>query len=872
MVEGELTESAQHVIYYIEDGSGDISRSDGKVLVDSSVQANDYEIERRSGRLPARKRLIPAKFRDYKNASDPDSSDTDFDPHEYTARVKRPSLRRAPTTKQTDPFKTGSGKKTTSKSTMVQSTADTEEYSYDHSETSHTLDTLIEEKYQLALKLAREKAQLKNIPQSKSVDGMRLETDDSFDGERGQNVTDDGMEGQPEGETASQPDKEVSSQDSTPAQQSVYVKEEIRDMAEATMIRRGRGRPRGQDWGTDFPCPDCGKVFKVKGNLRIHLKTHLDLKLFSCSQEGCEKTYSTNEGLKRHLLTHQGIKPFQCDVCQQYFSSSVALTEHRTLHFDEKMHQCPSCERRFRHVSSFRRHLTTHTSAMPYICTVCNRQFAQPSYLRSHMRTHTGEKPFKCPICGKMFAHQSDVKRHRTTHTGEKPYQCSKCIARFSDVSSKNRHEKEHENNKRFTCNLCNDTFKRTGQLRSHINNKHHAIVGGGVPIKVDRNPTTGETVLRLENGSDIAREIYSGDQQQRIVSLIKSLQTKTGSNTQTFVDGDNIFEITQPGNQSASGQVTDISQLGKEEDSTNLEGDVPIELQGVEIPAGENGPTYIAIMNDTDSDSNKLTLVPNMNYHVIYETDEAGGERQLLVPFMEDGTPVGTENLELEYDPTAIPVNETAEASRAIAMEPVPETDEEVTHPVVENDGNMINHEERMECDTVVTAEDTTKQSDNVQGLVDSYKDNTVHSVAMTELENSFINADSHPEMCVDDTSSQPEEAGDVKSNNQADLTEGPGLEFINNPDFANQEYYDWLTNFTEWCKLVSMPLDTSLFQKISQVHKTVSDVMASPSGVVAEKQNFIVLMTITKELSSIVNEHLLCVMQSLDEKADTV
>ncbi|WAR21452.1 ZN143-like protein [Mya arenaria] len=694
MVEGELTESAQHVIYYIEDGSGDISRSDGKVLVDSSVQANDYEIERRSG---------------------------------------------------------------PSKSTMVQSTADTEEYSYDHSETSHTLDTLIEEKYQLALKLAREKAQLKNIPQSKSVDGMRLETDDSFDGERGQNVTDDGMEGQPEGETASQPDKEVSSQD---------------NMAEATMIRRGRGRPRGQDWGTDFPCPDCGKVFKVKGNLRIHLKTHLDLKLFSCSQEGCEKTYSTNEGLKRHLLTHQ---------------------EHRTLHFDEKMHQCPSCERRFRHVSSFRR---------------------------------------------------------------EKPYQCSKCIARFSDVSSKNRHEKEHENNKRFTCNLCNDTFKRTGQLRSHINNKHHAIVGGGVPIKVDRNPTTGETVLRLENGSDIAREIYSGDQQQRIVSLIKSLQTKTGSNTQTFVDGDNIFEITQPGNQSASGQVTDISQLGKEEDSTNLEGDVPIELQGVEIPAGENGPTYIAIMNDTDSDSNKLTLVPNMNYHVIYETDEAGGERQLLVPFMEDGTPV----------------NETAEASRAIAMEPVPETDEEVTHPVVENDGNMINHEERMECDTVVTAEDTTKQSDNVQGLVDSYKDNTVHSVAMTELENSFINADSHPEMCVDDTSSQPEEAGDVKSNNQADLTEGPGLEFINNPDFANQEYYDWLTNFTEWCKLVSMPLDTSLFQKISQVHKTVSDVMASPSGVVAEKQNFIVLMTITKELSSIVNEHLLCVMQSLDEKADTV
>ena len=38
-------------------------RSLEKSFADSSVQANDYEIERRSGRVPARKRVIPNKFR-----------------------------------------------------------------------------------------------------------------------------------------------------------------------------------------------------------------------------------------------------------------------------------------------------------------------------------------------------------------------------------------------------------------------------------------------------------------------------------------------------------------------------------------------------------------------------------------------------------------------------------------------------------------------------------------------------------------------------------------------------------------------------------------------------------------------------------------
>ena len=90
---------------------------------------------------------------------------------------------------------------------------------------------------------------------------------------------------------------------------------------------------------------------------------------------------------------------------------------------------------------------------------------------------------------------------------------------------------------------------------------------------------------------------------------------------------------------------------------------------------------------------------------------------------------------------------------------------------------------------------------------------------------------------------------------------------EFVSKPDFGSQAYYDWLSSFTEVCRLVPVPLDVELFQKISQVHKTLSDFMASPSGVIADKENFKVLMSISKDLNHILNEHLTCMLQNLSE-----
>ena len=51
-------------------------------------------------------------------------------------------------------------------------------------------------------------------------------------------------------------------------------------------------------------------------------------------------------------------------------------------------------------------------------------------------------------------------------------------------------------------------------------------------------------------------------------------------------------------------------------------------------------------------------------------------------------------------------------------------------------------------------------------------------------------------------------------------------------------------------------------------QVLKSLSDILATPSGILANKDNFRILMNISKDLNSIINEHLAFVLKNLDEQ----
>ena len=83
--------------------------------------------------------------------------------------------------------------------------------------------------------------------------------------------------------------------------------------------------------GTEFPCPECGKVVTKYKYLRSHLKRKLKIKKEKNKEcELCGKCFTTNHDLKFHGRKHKEGMPFQCDICLKFFKTPRYVEKHRT--------------------------------------------------------------------------------------------------------------------------------------------------------------------------------------------------------------------------------------------------------------------------------------------------------------------------------------------------------------------------------------------------------------------------------------------------------------------------------------------------------------------------------------------------------------
>ncbi|XP_066991563.2 zinc finger protein Xfin [Anabrus simplex] len=321
-------------------------------------------------------------------------------------------------------------------------------------------------------------------------------------------------------------------------------------------------------------CPECGKLFNARCYLKRHMNRHaeqklMDFKMMSGKHDNqtrtrvvkrqggnykcpeCGKVYTEKCNLRRHFKnSHFGRNLVFSEVNEESVSDNNSLANVTNSNV---MHECPECGKCFHYSNNLRRHMQSHSalkssvtlsSTNMKINEVEERTSSLDIIDTSDVHVSAGvveELPYKCKECGKDFGYISSFRRHMKTHTltmlsipvrGNVPDsvdynatseivhpRCDLCDRDFQFVSDLNRHMKmKHRadiyvgDEVNITCKVCEKKFEKTSDLQLHM-------LEHGSPADAHVGASLGESdvakdPLELQTVSVHTPEIASSERQ----------------------------------------------------------------------------------------------------------------------------------------------------------------------------------------------------------------------------------------------------------------------------------------------------------------------------------------------------------------------
>ena len=136
-------------------------------------------------------------------------------------------------------------------------------------------------------------------------------------------------------------------------------------------------------------CTVCGKVFDLDTSLQHHMYSHFSRKYY-CDR--CDYHCHFQSELDSHKIMHRENPSYQCmyPKCGKWFKCKGELTLHVEVH-RKIWYDCSKCDFSTLLVKYLKEHEKSHSDELPYPCTICGERFRWRSGLKRHKeKKHSG--------------------------------------------------------------------------------------------------------------------------------------------------------------------------------------------------------------------------------------------------------------------------------------------------------------------------------------------------------------------------------------------------------------------------------------------------------------------------------------------------